>query len=152
MGRRIVTRQLHSAGGGGDEPDTKWADKVVKYIPADVVAGWTGAHALIVASNKADYTVLWIVFLVFVGLTVFWVWKNTSQPGAPPAKTQILVSTISFVVWVFALGGPFTQLEFYMSRPYIGGLVLLIWTIIAGFINPTEPGGAAPAAQPVPPA
>ena len=54
----------------------------------------------------------------------------------PPAVTQIVVSTGAFVVWVFALGEPFSSLAFY--RPVYGSLLLILYNIIIPLFNPSE--------------
>lgn len=121
-----------------------FAAKVVKYIPADVVAAWITVSSLMKpastssASATPDYNVLWVIFVVFIVLTALWTWRTTQDPNRSLAKTQILVSTISFIVWVFALGGPFQSLTAVSGRPYLGGIVLIIWTLIAGLIAPTK--------------
>lgn len=138
MSRRIVTKQTES-----NEPNKPGApidtyfDRVVKYIPSDIVAAWTAATGLInSASDVPQSTLLWIVFLVGVVLTPAWILKQTSEKRKPLAITQSLVSTVSFVVWVFALGGPFATLGFY--RPLYGSLVLILYTLVSGLITPTE--------------
>jgi hypothetical protein len=162
MSRRVISSVRQ--GTGGEEVDT-YAARVIKYIPADVVAAWitvssllasppaTGAAANTAASTQ-DQTILWVVFVVFVLLTAIWTWRTTHVPGAPVAKTQILISTISFVVWVFGLGGPFTSWEFVRQKPSIGGVVLIVWTLIAGNLIPPKSEGQPPAQgqPPAPPA
>ncbi len=160
MGRRVVDRESH--GPDGESIDS-FAARVVKYIPADVVAAWVTLSSIVISQTAAspqtggpastasaapvpDYPVLWGLFVVFLILTALWTWKTTQEPNAPTAKTQIIVSTVSFAVWVFGLGGPFTSLDIVKSRPYLGGVALLVWTLIAGLIVPPKseavpPGG-----------
>jgi hypothetical protein len=142
MGRRVVTSAPESLAAG--ESIDSFAARVVKYIPADVVAAWITVSSLMKSgpTNSAaatpDYPVLGVIFVVFVVLTALWTWRTTQAPGAPTAKIQILISTLSYVVWVFALGGPFDYFAAIRSRPYLGGTVLIIWTIIAGLIVPPK--------------
>lgn len=42
------------------------------------------------------------------------------------AVGQVLISTIAFVVWVFAIGGPFASLDWY--KPVYGGIALILVT------------------------
>jgi hypothetical protein len=148
MGRRVITARRQAAGPGGENVDS-FAARVVKYIPADVVAAWVTVSSLIAsppmagaapnaAAGTRDSTILWVVFVVFLILTAFWTWRTTQEPNTPLAKTQILVSTISFAVWVFGLGGPFTSLEIVRAKPALGGVALIIWTLIAGLIVPPK--------------
>jgi hypothetical protein len=149
MGRRVVTGVRQTT---GEEHVDSFAARVVKYIPADVVAAWVTVSSLIAsppaagaapnaAAGARDSTIQWVVFVIFLVLTAFWTWRTTQAPNAPPAKTQILVSTISFAVWVFGLGGPFTSLELVRAKPAIGGVALIIWTLVAGRIVPPKSEG-----------
>lgn len=132
MSRRIITSQLQGVSGG--EVDT-YTDRVVKYIPADIIAAWTAASGLVAtASNVPTNKVLWIVFAVGLILTPFWILKQTAKSGHPPAVTQSLVGMGAFFVWVFAMGGPFASLSFY--RPLYGSLILIFYTLLVAFIVP----------------
>jgi len=135
MSRRIIATQLQSRG-AGQEVDT-YSDKLLKNIPAEIIAAWVTASNLInSASDTPKNTVLWIAFLIGVVLTVFWTKKQTDVKGLPTAWTQISIATGSFVVWVFALGGPFASLSFY--RPLYGALLLILYTLVVPLITPKE--------------
>ena len=135
MSRRIVVSQLESTF-PGTKIDT-YFDKVVKYIPADIVGAWVAVTGLIrSASQVPTASLLWIVFIVGLVLTAIWTGKQTRASSKPLAKTQILVSTGAFLVWVFALGGPFESLSFY--RPLYGSLLLIFYTLVTALIDPPE--------------
>jgi hypothetical protein len=121
---------------GGPNADT-YFDRVLAYIPADIVAVWAFISET-VASATAGPTgiVLWIVFVIATILAGVWTWRQTSEPGKGVAVTQIAIATIAFVVWVFAIGGPFKQLAWY--QPWIGTTALALYTLIAGAIVPQE--------------
>ena len=142
MGRRVITSTPQSTKTG--ESVDSFAARVVKYIPADVVAAWITVSSLIKPAStsstaaQTDYPVLFVIFGVFVVLTALWTWRTTNHQNMPVAKTQIAISTVSFIVWVFALGGPFQYFEAVSARPYLGGVVLIIWTLVAGLIAPPE--------------
>ncbi len=136
MGRRIVTRRLEGIQGGG-QVDT-YFDKVIKYIPADVVAAWTVVSSLI-ASAGSEFpkaTVLWVAYAFGIAMTGLWTLKQTQDKRKPPAKTQIAVAVIAFAIWVAALGGPF---EFWPGyQPLYGSLLLIGYTLAVGLITPPE--------------
>ena len=136
MGRRIRTVSLQSSGG----PDAdEYFDRVLKYIPADVVGGWIAAKGIIESQAQEDPTlptILWVAFAVGLLLTAVWTYRQTQEPGKGVAFTQIVMAIAAFAVWVFALGGPFAQLEWY--KPFHGSLVLIAFTLGAGAIVPKE--------------
>ena len=135
MGRRIVTSQL--------EAKTEVAkidgyfDKLLKYIPTEIVGGWIAITGLIKsASNIPTNTILWILLIIFTGLTALYILKQTSEPKKPLAVKQTTISAIAFVVWVFALGEPFDSLSFY--NHIYGSILLIIYNLTIPLINPTE--------------
>jgi hypothetical protein len=135
MGRRIVTRQLQS--GTSKEAYDGYQDRLLKYIPADVNAAWLALTGIVKsATTIPQSTVLWILFAILLILTPIWTWKETSKPNMLPATTQIVVSTIAFLVWAFALGEPFNSLSFY--QPVYGSILLILYTMIVAKIVPKE--------------
>jgi hypothetical protein len=131
MTRRIVTVRRQAVGGADVD---RYLDRVVKYVPADIVAAWLTVIALLPASPSRPPAVLWVVLATMVALTPVWIVRVTRRPADGPAWTQALVSTAAFVVWVFATGRPFSDLSFY--DPAYGGLALILFTLLSGVIVP----------------
>jgi hypothetical protein len=140
MGRRINTSQLESAALSDSARDLDgFSDRVVKYIPGDVVAAWIAVKNLIgaAAQDVPKRTLLWLSFVAGLLLTAAWTYKNTRRPGLPVATTQIVISTVAFVIWVWALGEPFFSLIRPQSEVY-GALALIFFTLGVGLIVPRE--------------
>ena len=131
MSRRIVT-QVFQRGDSTSKVDT-YFDKLIKYIPADIVVAWITAKGLIsTASDVPKQNILWIAFGVGVILTFLWTLKQTYVKGQKLAFTQTVLSTIAFVIWVIATGVPFTM------NPLYGSLLLIFYTLVIALINPKE--------------
>ena len=134
MNRRIITQQFNATG-GGVEIDT-YKDRLFKYIPADVVAAWTAVTGLIAGATISP-GIFWVLFFVFIVLTALWTHRQTSQKGQPPVWIQIVIASIAFIVWVFALGGsssPFSTFSWY-SQVY-GSILLIVYTLAVPLIVP----------------
>jgi uncharacterized membrane protein YfcA len=131
MGRRIVTKQYQ---GGGTATTDGYFDKVIKYIPSDIVAAWTGVLSFLDVDK--EFTALWIAFVIGLVLTYFWTIKQTSEENKPPAINQALISTGAFGIWVCALGGPFKSISGYETK--YGALLLILYTLILGFLDPNN--------------
>lgn len=132
MSRRVYTTQLQVSG-APVAPDT-YFDKVVKYIPSDIVAAWVAVNALVKQSTTAPVnTILWVAFGVGLILTALWTWKHTNESGKPPAYKQIIISTVAFGVWVFALGSPFDTLSWYESM--YASIALIVYTLVIGLVE-----------------
>ncbi|MEL7071706.1 MAG: hypothetical protein AAGN15_24085 [Cyanobacteria bacterium J06581_3] len=136
MARRIITRRLQST--RAPAQIDSYFDKVVKYIPADVVAAWTLVSGLIASAGEqvSQSALLWAAYGFGIVMTSLWTWRQTQVKGLPVAKTQIGIATVAFAVWVAALGGPFELLPSY-QRLY-GSLLLIAYTLVVGVIVPPE--------------
>jgi hypothetical protein len=136
MSRRIVTTQFQAAG-AGSTLDT-YFDKVLKYIPADVNGAWVAATGIINGTTGAQNTILlWIAFVVGLIVTAAWTHQQTKEPNKPPARTQTLIATGAFFVWVLALGGPFATIQGF-NYSVIGALALIGYTLLVGLVTPKE--------------
>lgn len=134
MGRRIIWHAYES-----NEPEEQidgYFDRLLKYIPADVVGLWLTGSGLIrsQAENASRVSLLWLLFIVGLVLAFFWTRKQTAEVGKPTAWRQILLACGSFFVWVFAIGGPFAEVSFY--KPLYGSLLLLIYTSAIPLLPP----------------
>jgi uncharacterized BrkB/YihY/UPF0761 family membrane protein len=134
MSRRIITKALQSKKGGNVD---KYTDRVIKYIPGDVVGAWIAVLGLVKSVSDVPKTaILWWCFAVAVIITAVWTLIQTHVPNERPAIVQTLVSTFAFVVWVFGMGDPFTSLNFY--HPIYGSLAIILFTLISGRIVPPK--------------
>jgi hypothetical protein len=131
MSRRVITMQTESLE-KADRVDT-YIDKVIKYIPADIVAAWVAVTGIVKGAGEGVNPVitLWIAFMAGVAITFVWTWKQTSKEGLPPVWKQIIISTFAFVVWVIALGGPPFEIN-----TTIGAILLIGFTLIAALSEP----------------
>lgn len=117
-----------------EEPrrEDSYFEKLIKYIPLDIIAGYQAIDGIIrdQATNP-----LWLYWTAFVGLLVLTPFYTMYRPNQPPtlmhAKTRftVVTSTIAYVVWVYAIGGPFavTFPDFY--RPVYGSVLLILTTL-----------------------
>jgi len=123
----------------GSEVDG-YFDRLVKYIPSDVVGAWVVASGVVRASkdtpSQPGNTTLWVMFGVGVVLTAVWTWAQTAQADRPKPVLQTVLSTGAFGVWAYALGGPFPLWIAGLYRPVTGSLLLVAYTLIVAKIVP----------------
>jgi hypothetical protein len=125
MSIRINTKTMQSAGGEEGTRDS-YLEKVVKYIPSEVVTAWMFAKS-VVAVAAAEKSLLWIVFGFGVLITAALKYKQTRLP------VQAAISTGAFVVWTFALGEPIAttaKLQLYGTLSMVG------YTLVTSLVNP----------------
>lgn len=83
-------------------PD-KYVDRLLKYIPPDVIGVFLATEGLIRAAGPEEHRLLsWIVFATILILTPFYL----ARVGGVTKPVQIAISTLAFVVWAFAYNGP----------------------------------------------
>lgn len=120
-------------------PDT-YRDRLLKYIPAEVVTLYLGLCAIASAAPKVPEYLGWVIFAVGVLGTPYYL-RAYLKVTAP---TQLIISTLSFLVWVFAIGGPFKDLAWYKDNQIYAALLLPVFTFVVAGITPEpteKPGG-----------
>lgn len=134
MGRRVRTIQLQSTG-TGVAPDG-YFDRLIKYIPGDIVGGWVAITGSISAlpDSVPKNGLLWWTFGAMAVLTAAWTWKQTREPGLSAPRKQIVISTLAFCVWVIALGAPFDSLDWY--HKVYGSVLLILFLLCAPLFDP----------------
>ena len=134
--RALPPKALGAAAAAQPVEIDSYFDKVLKYIPADIVAAWLAVTGLVSSARDIPrQTVLWVAFGSGLILTAWWTWRQATVPGRKPPVTQAVISTSAFAVWVFALGGPFQSVP---GRAVYGSLLLIVYTLVVGLINPKE--------------
>jgi hypothetical protein len=137
MGLRIVSGQLQS--GEKNPPNDEYSDRLRKYIPTEAVSFWLAASGMIQSAgeNIPKINLLWVFFAIGLLFTFGWTLRRTTEPKKRVARTQIILSCVSFIVWVFATGGPLAvSLPFY--QPLYGSLLLITYTAAVAFVIPPE--------------
>lgn len=119
------------------KPDN-YRESILKFIPTEVVTLYLTIYGIAFAArNEIPFgAIAWIIFAVgIIGTPLYLMFAEGVKD-----KLHIMISTLAFVVWVFALGGPFLQLSWY--NLVYGAILLPIYTffipIIAGVGRPVH--------------
>ena len=162
MSLRIRTQATEAS--GGETVDT-YLDRIVKYIPAQVVSFYTAAIVWLSGGNmaargagtttaantnaaantstaaagagNADWP-LWAVFALGLLLTGLFMKKQTDEPGKPTAIKQVIIACVSFIVWAFATGGPFSRTLGDNWQPAYAAILLAAYVLVIGLYIPKE--------------
>lgn len=116
------------------EPTNEFRSKLLKLIPSEIVAAYMVLQGII--PEESGKWGLIVVSLVLLIITPFYLSRFEKVKKA----SQIAFSTVSFVVWVYTLGGPFVHWNIH--KPWIASIVLVLWTLIIPlfFKNSVEEG------------
>ncbi len=98
-----------------------YAKILLKLIPSEIIAAYVTVAGLIPGGNT-----MWLWGITVVLLILVTPYLRKFQGVTSPL--HYAVSSISFVVWVFAIGGPFVTMSWYQS--WMGSIVLILWTLI----------------------
>ena len=113
-----------AAPGGGADPGSPlggWLERLTKLIPSEIVMVYLAGRPH--AGSMPD---LWPVICLAL-LVVVRVW-GTREPPKGPQWTAIVISAVTFVIWVLAIGGRFAGLILDQD---IAALVALVWGVVA---------------------
>nr|WP_199003113.1 hypothetical protein [Flavobacterium sp. ASV13] len=100
--------------------DDNFLSKIIKYIPAEVIAVYTAIIGILkqdlnskLPTESAVNTYFWVL-CVIIFLTPVWTYIaviDNPDTKEPPSKTKraifhAIIATISFIIWVYAIGDP----------------------------------------------
>lgn len=97
-----------------------WIERLVKLVPAEIVATYLAGRGY-----AADF-VGWWPFVCLLLLLIVRIQATRTSTSAPQ-WAAISISAISFVIWVFAVGGQFVT--FSLSQNH-ASLLVLVWTTV----------------------
>jgi hypothetical protein len=109
--------------------------KLLKYIPGEVVSLYVFLEAVIKTSGQSPNQAqgpYWFIFVVCLIFTPLYLWKI----GKIHKILQLLISTVAFGIWIFALGGPFDNWEWYQGHKIYPALILPIYTFLVALVDP----------------
>ena len=112
--------------------ENEYLTKILKLIPTEIIATYLFLQGIIPESAKRiELTIVSVILLIATPLYLGKFQNVTSIK-------QLIISTLSFVVWLFALGHSF---QAWVSYPdYYGSVVLALWTLFVPLImkNPNQ--------------
>jgi len=135
------TAEFASGGGKGvQEKINEYGERVAKYIPAEILAFYTGVVQLIlIKGDVANANLRMWLFAIF-GLiawicTPFYIARFTKISKERLANQ--CMATAAFGIWLYAYpAGWFVEMGWH--DPLIAGLLLICFTFASGFFQPKE--------------
>ena len=138
MQREVLTardiRQFNDSGAADKQqsgtlyPVSKdgYFDRLFKYIPAEVVAGYIFVLGIVKQLTDANEikTFQWLLYFIFCAITPLYLWRVQKVPKLQ----QHIISLLSFALWAFTLGGPFEKFNWY--NPVYGSVILPVFTLL----------------------
>lgn len=126
----------HTAFIDGQEQQTKaddYPNRLLKYIPAEVVSLYIFLDGVIRTQDSYKPLLDWGIFLFCIFVTPLYLNKIAKVIE----KRQLVISTLSFCVWVFGMGGPFDRN--LAIEPIYGALLLPCFTFLIPLLDHDAP-------------
>lgn len=136
------------------EKEDQYVQKVIKYIPAEIVAGYTaliGYLNVTANSDIPDHYIAYYLFLIviLILITPIWTYYAVLDKADPPnpdedkkrARFHAFIATIAFIVWVLAIGNPLLKIllcncatpncpDCLFYSPVLGSILLVLFTLL----------------------
>ena len=120
-------------GEGGDDTLLK---RIAKYVPAEILTGYTGLFAMLAALNVAETQKQWAavgLIVIFVIVTIMYIRRNA--PSGSVRQAHSIVSPIAFVALAYPISSS-ALLDWYLPIFAFFGQVIVI--ALSYFIKPVE--------------
>jgi hypothetical protein len=114
-----------------------YQDRLLKLIPSEIVGAYMVLQGIVPAAQaKWATTIISAILLLFTPLYLNRIQKVNRLP-------QLVITTFSFAVWVYSLGGPFQYWGLYQA--WLGSVILILWTVLVPMlVNPQTPQANPP--------
>ena len=130
--------QVHLDDGGGDEDGSRsgnYAAAITKLIPGEVIAAYLTGKSLILAApssenSDANTWIAWTVFCLAMVIVIRRWMTSDKDAHVPPEWSAVIISALSFLVWIYSFGDVFRIILENWSKTS-SGLVLIGWTLAA---------------------
>ena len=102
-----------------------YLDRLAKMIPSPVIALYLVGTSQIPAGQSIGLLV-WAV-ICLIGVIVLMAYGTADlKKNKKPDWIHISISSVAFIIWVYAMGGPFAA--YNLQIPWIGSLAVLAYT------------------------
>jgi hypothetical protein len=132
-----------AAGAAGQQVD-QFLEAIAKFVPVEILTVYMLIRGLSPSSEGLPGSLELGVYAILIVLTA--VYLNMFGGTVPNKRAQVVIGTISFVIWTYGIGGSFfwPALELLVRAkivyPSLAGILVLLWSLVTGLINP----GATP--------
>jgi hypothetical protein len=116
-------------------PPDRWYERLLKYIPVESIGLYLAVEG-IVKSASLSRNELRVYLGLTLLVTLLFTWLYLLRVAGVELISQLIISCIALIVWVFALGGVFATFSYY--KPWQGTVALVVAAAFLGFVKPPE--------------
>jgi len=111
--------------------ENSYQSRLLKLIPTEIVAAFLAISGFIPDDYLNARILMTLVSIVLLLLIPFYLYFLQGVKGG----FQIAFTSISFIIWVYSIGGPF--IYWGIHDAIIGSALLVIWTLLIPFFTIT---------------
>jgi hypothetical protein len=120
-----------------------YLERVAKFVPVEIIAAFIAIRGWTPTSGTPQGWPPGLeagIYFALVIATPIYFWKLGG--GVPRKGLQCLISTISFIVWSYGIGGPFFWKAFgslvshQVEYQGFGAAVVVLWALALGLFKP----------------
>lgn len=119
-------------------PPDGYIDRLLKYIPAEVIALYLGVTNVIPPPLHDHRKALWTVSVISALCVPPYMYVSTHNAARRTLWSQIVISSVAFPLWVFAIGGPFAQYRWYENYRWVAAVIISFATFLFGLYVPPK--------------
>jgi hypothetical protein len=125
------------------EQENSFLQVLLKLIPSEVIAVFIFVQGVMPGAFWPHF----IMAVVLVALTPLYL----SRAAGVESRAQLVLSTLSMVVWIYAMGtGPLRFVRPPYYEPWHGAVLLAVWTLVPPMLLTQKPGQSDGTKRPVP--
>jgi hypothetical protein len=124
---KAVYAEVPKLGAAGE-----YLDKVAKLVPSEVIAAFVAIMGVVPSVRNPSWQpgVGWGAFLICLIMTPIYL-NYQAVPNAPK-KIHLVLSTLAFVAWAYAVSGASLVPSLY--DPAIASIELIVFSVVSGAI------------------
>ncbi|NUK02938.1 hypothetical protein [Streptomyces lunaelactis] len=126
--RHTAVRKVSRAPG---EETREYLDRMMRLIPGETVGLYLVGSGVVPEGRTAGL-LAWFGFCVAAVVLVRLYGTADRSAGKPPQPAAVGISVVAFVVWVYAMGGPFEALD--IAVPWVGSLLVCATSFLAPYV------------------
>lgn len=129
--KRETVKVSDSVSTRASEEVKMYIQSLAKMVPAEAQSLYAIGRSAIPADEKG-YTYGWIGFCVVAVILVRGLGTADPKQGQGPDWLHVLISCLAFLIWVYTLGGIFS--DFNNAKPFIGILLTVAFTFAVPYL------------------
>jgi hypothetical protein len=129
---RISRKRFDDIANTQDEAVKEYLGRLIKMIPSEVIGLYLAGIGVISANDDGTLQLIWVAVCLVGVIAVRWYGTSDAEKGLKPQWPVIFISSVSFVIWIYSMGGPFVSLGLF--RPVLGTLFVSAWSFFVPLI------------------